>query len=30
MGHLTITGPEVAAVRKTALEAAHRLGIAPF
>jgi 5-(carboxyamino)imidazole ribonucleotide synthase len=30
MGHLTVTGPSVAAVRATALEAAARLGIAPF
>ena len=30
MGHLTVTGADVAAVRSTALEAARRLGIAPF
>jgi 5-(carboxyamino)imidazole ribonucleotide synthase len=30
MGHLTITGPDVAAVRATALQAARRLGIAAF
>jgi 5-(carboxyamino)imidazole ribonucleotide synthase len=30
MGHLTITGPDVATVRATALAAAQRLGIAPF
>jgi 5-(carboxyamino)imidazole ribonucleotide synthase len=30
MGHLTVTGADVAAVRATALQAAQRLGIAPF
>ncbi|MBC5782847.1 5-(carboxyamino)imidazole ribonucleotide synthase [Ramlibacter sp. USB13] len=30
MGHLTITGGDVAGVRATALDAASRLGIAPF
>jgi 5-(carboxyamino)imidazole ribonucleotide synthase len=30
MGHLTITGPDVAAVRATALEAARRVGIPAF
>jgi len=30
MGHLTLTGPTVAAVRATALQAAQALGIAPF
>jgi len=30
MGHLTVTGPDVAAARATALAAAQRLGIAPF
>lgn len=30
MGHLTLTGPDVAAVRTTALEAARRLGIGAF
>jgi 5-(carboxyamino)imidazole ribonucleotide synthase len=30
MGHLTVTGPSVAAARETALDAAQRLGIAPF
>jgi 5-(carboxyamino)imidazole ribonucleotide synthase len=30
MGHLTITGPDVAQVRHTALQAANLLGIAPF
>jgi 5-(carboxyamino)imidazole ribonucleotide synthase len=30
MGHLTVTGPTVAAVRQVALDAARHLGIAPF
>ena len=30
MGHLTVTGPTVAAARATALAAAKILGIAPF
>ena len=30
MGHLTLTGPDVAAVRATALAAARRLGLEPF
>jgi 5-(carboxyamino)imidazole ribonucleotide synthase len=30
MGHLTVTGPALASVRDTALEAAQRLGIEPF
>jgi 5-(carboxyamino)imidazole ribonucleotide synthase len=30
MGHLTVTGADVATVRATALQAAQRLGIAPF
>jgi 5-(carboxyamino)imidazole ribonucleotide synthase len=30
MGHLTVTGPDVQAVRATALAAARKLGIAPF
>jgi len=30
MGHLTVTGPDAAAVRATALAAAQRLGVAPF
>jgi 5-(carboxyamino)imidazole ribonucleotide synthase len=30
MGHLTVTGPTVLSVRETALDAAQRLGIAPF
>jgi 5-(carboxyamino)imidazole ribonucleotide synthase len=30
MGHLTVTGPTVSSVRETALDAASRLGIAPF
>lgn len=30
MGHLTITGADVASVRATALQAAQRLGIEPF
>mgnify|MGYP000632592139 CR=1 FL=1 len=30
MGHLTLTGPDVAQVRHTALQAASLLGIAPF
>ena len=30
MGHLTVTGADVAGVRATALDAARRLGIAPF
>jgi 5-(carboxyamino)imidazole ribonucleotide synthase len=30
MGHLTVTGPNPQAVRETALQAAQRLGLAPF
>jgi 5-(carboxyamino)imidazole ribonucleotide synthase len=30
MGHLTVTGPALDSVRQTALDAAQRLGIAPF
>jgi 5-(carboxyamino)imidazole ribonucleotide synthase len=30
MGHLTVTGPTPLSVRETALDAAQRLGIAPF
>ena len=30
MGHLTLTGATAQAARATALEAARRLGIAPF
>jgi 5-(carboxyamino)imidazole ribonucleotide synthase len=30
MGHLTITGASIETVRATALQAAQRLGIAPF